>query len=476
MGRFAGLQRQTHSNLISSVSLDRTVRPPAHAANLLLAQQQALGNQAAQRFAESCPVGLPSPSVCRFGGACHTCRAPAQAKLTVNKPGDEYEQEADRVADQLMRMPEPRVQVSFRTGNDDQWGLRIKPLAARISPLIQRETESAPTVPKASAAQKKYLQELWSDDDKYRLWMFVRTRSGALAFAESLDTLYPEWLTKLPSCPCTFRDAKCDTRFYEPFFGACPSKYHPGATDGVRTGKCYTSIEGTCHGQQCCYDGTGCLIREDEGAGTPDLWAPVEHLTNHLKFDVDPHESLGWRIYNRYWRPNKGKNCRPCPLSKTEDTSEEPVTTESEDLQVTETEAQPTENAWAEQISEWHRQEVIDRFTEGKFVRIYLRHRARIKKLILRDLRRRRKSEIRLPEGTATLPGWREAGWWDCFLNSGEESYYDELAGMTIIPKKPTVPPSEAVLEIWNFVDADDCPHFNKLHKRALEKHMRRID
>src|SRR5271157_1555758 len=30
-----------------------------------------------------------------------------QTKLTVNQPGDQYEQEADRVAEQVMRMPEP---------------------------------------------------------------------------------------------------------------------------------------------------------------------------------------------------------------------------------------------------------------------------------------------------------------------------------------------------------------------------------
>ena len=30
-----------------------------------------------------------------------------QPKLTINQPGDEYEQEADRVAEQVMRMPDP---------------------------------------------------------------------------------------------------------------------------------------------------------------------------------------------------------------------------------------------------------------------------------------------------------------------------------------------------------------------------------
>jgi hypothetical protein len=39
-----------------------------------------------------------------------------QTKLAINKPGDEYEQEADRVAEQVMRMPEPRVQGSCACG------------------------------------------------------------------------------------------------------------------------------------------------------------------------------------------------------------------------------------------------------------------------------------------------------------------------------------------------------------------------
>ena len=34
----------------------------------------------------------------------------AQAKLTVSCPGDPYEREADRVADQVLSMPEPTVQ------------------------------------------------------------------------------------------------------------------------------------------------------------------------------------------------------------------------------------------------------------------------------------------------------------------------------------------------------------------------------
>lgn len=35
-----------------------------------------------------------------------------QAKLTVGAPDDVYEREADRVADEVMRMPEPRLQTA----------------------------------------------------------------------------------------------------------------------------------------------------------------------------------------------------------------------------------------------------------------------------------------------------------------------------------------------------------------------------
>ncbi len=35
---------------------------------------------------------------------------PIQTKLTIGQPGDKHEQEADRVAEQVMRMPEPKIQ------------------------------------------------------------------------------------------------------------------------------------------------------------------------------------------------------------------------------------------------------------------------------------------------------------------------------------------------------------------------------
>jgi hypothetical protein len=66
---------------------------------------------------------------------------PFQAKLSINKPGDKYEQEADRIADQVMRMPEPAVQrQTVLEEEEEDETLQMKPLAAQITPLVQRET------------------------------------------------------------------------------------------------------------------------------------------------------------------------------------------------------------------------------------------------------------------------------------------------------------------------------------------------
>lgn len=59
------------------------------ASSHLITLHRTLGNQAVQRLFQ--------------------CGA-IQPKLTINKPNDIYEQEADRIADKVMRMPEKEVQ------------------------------------------------------------------------------------------------------------------------------------------------------------------------------------------------------------------------------------------------------------------------------------------------------------------------------------------------------------------------------
>lgn len=79
--------------------------------------RRASQSDADEREAES--TGTASRRVARdFGGiSIHAPAAKAiQTKLAINEPGDRYEQEADRVSERIMRMPEPRVQRKCACG------------------------------------------------------------------------------------------------------------------------------------------------------------------------------------------------------------------------------------------------------------------------------------------------------------------------------------------------------------------------
>lgn len=82
-----------------------------------------------------------------LSGECGQCQkeklvgenAPlVQPKLKIGQPNDKYEQEADRVADEVMRMPEPKVQRQVGVEEDEET-IQTKPIASQITPLIQRQ-------------------------------------------------------------------------------------------------------------------------------------------------------------------------------------------------------------------------------------------------------------------------------------------------------------------------------------------------
>ena len=87
--------------------------------------------------------GSPGPS-----GECAECRKKRlagkspliQRKLTVNQPGDRYEQEADRVAEQVMRMPRVQRLVSPEEQEEEET-IQTKPVAGQITPVLQRQAE-----------------------------------------------------------------------------------------------------------------------------------------------------------------------------------------------------------------------------------------------------------------------------------------------------------------------------------------------
>jgi hypothetical protein len=96
------------------------VEPRSLTSRDVLQLQRTIGNRAVQRLllAQMMNVEGDAPAT-DVAGAGHDFSRPAvhtdvpvkaQAKLTVNTPGDRYEQEADRAAEQVMRTPEPQLQ------------------------------------------------------------------------------------------------------------------------------------------------------------------------------------------------------------------------------------------------------------------------------------------------------------------------------------------------------------------------------
>jgi hypothetical protein len=93
---------------VDSIATELSGMPTVPRASVLLALQQTHGNQYVQRVV-----------------------AGIQAKLKVGQPGDIYEQEADRVADEVMRMTEPKVS---RQVNEEIE--KLPPQAKTITPIL----------------------------------------------------------------------------------------------------------------------------------------------------------------------------------------------------------------------------------------------------------------------------------------------------------------------------------------------------
>jgi hypothetical protein len=130
MRAFIQKQNQPQQWVSSSITRSSTTAPAAsHQAHPILHLQSTIGNQAVQRLlgqAEPDDLGGRSSTkeVTRFAHdfsqiPVHAkSPASAQAKLTVSSPGDIYEQEANRVSEQVMRMSEPQLQRTCACGGE----------------------------------------------------------------------------------------------------------------------------------------------------------------------------------------------------------------------------------------------------------------------------------------------------------------------------------------------------------------------
>jgi hypothetical protein len=108
--------KDTNSKATSAGKQRSETRTPQSRTQPWLALQRSLGNSYLQDRAAGQPTFGTAPTLqraCACGGTCGDCagkedeNAMIQTQLTVGAANDVYEQDADRVADQVMRMPAP---------------------------------------------------------------------------------------------------------------------------------------------------------------------------------------------------------------------------------------------------------------------------------------------------------------------------------------------------------------------------------
>jgi outer membrane protein OmpA-like peptidoglycan-associated protein len=122
--------------------------------NNLAGLQKAYGNQAVLRMKGRSPAANPVQggvlqrkcacgNVSGAAGTCAECQQkqalPLQTKLKINEPGDRYEQEADRIADQVMRMPEPSIQRQMEPEEEKEGMVQRKAIGERVAPLDTKQ-------------------------------------------------------------------------------------------------------------------------------------------------------------------------------------------------------------------------------------------------------------------------------------------------------------------------------------------------
>ena len=113
-----GKSKTTKNNKVSLARKKKFVETPKAPIAQILHLQKTIGNQAVQRLFKARSL---------------------QAKLRIDKPGDKYELEADKIADQVMRMPEMTTCLDCKEKGEEP--LQTKPITTQITPLVRRQVE-----------------------------------------------------------------------------------------------------------------------------------------------------------------------------------------------------------------------------------------------------------------------------------------------------------------------------------------------
>ncbi len=114
------IRRNGGTPSVESIATELSVMPYSNRASALLALQQTHGNHYVQRVV----TGI-------------------QAKLKVGQLDDKYEQEADRVAEQVMNMPEPQVQRQIEPEDEETlWTKGVPSQIPGVTPNLESRIQS----------------------------------------------------------------------------------------------------------------------------------------------------------------------------------------------------------------------------------------------------------------------------------------------------------------------------------------------
>lgn len=170
----------------------------------------------------------------------------------------------------------------------------------------------------AVEGQEKQVEPCWKTYETSTVYM---TQSNSLIVAKGTarhNVNGKIWYEYLPCCPATEAEARNLNYRGERDWDEDKAKtyidcFHKGADTCFRSVRSFQSPTSDArHGQQCCYQRGRLLVAGEEGAGSPDFYAPISlsHLPwSHRNTDVLPWGPLGWRTYQQYWKPNSGGNC-----------------------------------------------------------------------------------------------------------------------------------------------------------------------
>lgn len=148
-----------------------------------------------------------------------------QPKLTVSHPHDIHEQEADRVADQVIRMPDAVIQQ--QPLEEEEQKIQAKPIAARITPHVQRvvSEEEEKLQPKFTAVTALTLAQRQPEKQEEELVQAESSAGGTPEVSSKIEG-------RINALQGNGRPLSNDVRGYmEPRFGTdfSPVRIHTGA-------------------------------------------------------------------------------------------------------------------------------------------------------------------------------------------------------------------------------------------------------